>query len=100
MPMSQQQINITTPANVQATSYVVQINGTNYTYAPAAPPAPGAALAIPFSGLVPAFVPVVGTEYTVDVEGVDSAGTSQPSGSASWTQAPPIPNAPVLVSVT
>jgi|SRR5580700_7608454 hypothetical protein len=54
---------------------------------------PGAALAVPFSALTPAFVPVAGITYTADVQAVDAGGDGIPSASYSWTQAAAVPAA-------
>jgi hypothetical protein len=107
-------ISITTPtlnndgsacALGEVTEYVVQITpagGAQTSYAFTAPPTwvPGSTQKIPFTSLTPVFSPVVGTSYSVDVEAEDANGVSIPSGSFTWTQGGPTPDAPTNVTVS
>jgi hypothetical protein len=101
--MSQSEINFTTPPNVPAgtvTAYTMLIGANSYTYSPPATWAPGSAQSIPFAAFTPPFVPVAGTAYAAGLEATDSAGTSIESNVFSWTQAFPIPAAPVITGVS
>jgi hypothetical protein len=88
----------------EVTEYVVQITpsgGVQTSYAFTAPATwvPGSTESIPFASLTPAFSPVVGTSYSADIEAADANGVSVPSGSVTWTQGGPTPDAPTNVTV-
>jgi hypothetical protein len=88
----------------EVTEYVAQItpaNGAEVDHAFTAPATwvPGSSQNIPFTALIPPFVPSVGISYKADMEAADASGISIPSGSISWTQGGPMPDAPTNLTV-